>query len=169
MQASLDPMVEVPMVLAGSGECHNSASMCTQRISSSAVCGYSSLSIMFLSNVSDIRLLGFRLHPGAAERGQIEARAAVEDQLVVDQMVGGAGRHAFLGNGVAGRRPQQPLPRVHGAHHACQLVSPLRIMGYSIMGCSIVDAGIVAHVLTSPPAARRPYRFSRTCCAGSKS
>ena len=28
--------------------------MWTQRISSSAVCGYSSLSIMFLSNVSDI-------------------------------------------------------------------------------------------------------------------
>src|ERR1017187_4485039 len=55
MHASLDPMVEVPKVLSGSGACHKSASMCTQRISSSAVCGYSSLSIMFLSNVSDIR------------------------------------------------------------------------------------------------------------------
>ena len=55
MQASLEPMVEVPMVLSGSGEFQSSASMWTQRISSSAVCGYSSLSIMFLSKVSDIR------------------------------------------------------------------------------------------------------------------
>ena len=96
--------------------------MWTQRISSSAVCGYSSLSIMFLSNVSDISLLRFRLHPGAAESGEIEARAAVHDQLVVDQMVSRAGRHAVLGNGVAGRRPQQPLPRVHGPHHSGMVV-----------------------------------------------
>ena len=52
MQASLEPIVDVPMVLPGAGAFHNSASMWTQRISSSAVCGYSSLSIMFLSKVS---------------------------------------------------------------------------------------------------------------------
>ena len=55
MQASLDPIVDVPMVRSGWGECQSSASMWTQRISSSAVCGYSSLSIMFLSKVSDMR------------------------------------------------------------------------------------------------------------------
>jgi hypothetical protein len=56
MQASLEPMVDVPMVVSGEGACHNSASMWTQRISSSAVCGYSSLSIMFLSKVSAMSL-----------------------------------------------------------------------------------------------------------------
>ena len=56
MQASLEPMVEVPMVRSGPGEFHSSASIFTHRISSSAVCGYSSLSIMFLSKVSDMSL-----------------------------------------------------------------------------------------------------------------
>ena len=37
------------------GACHRSASMCTQRASISAVCGYSSLSIMFLLTESAIR------------------------------------------------------------------------------------------------------------------
>src|SRR5580658_3058115 len=55
MQASDDPTAEVPTVLIASGACHNSASMCTQRFSISAVCGYSSLSIMFLLTDSAIR------------------------------------------------------------------------------------------------------------------
>ena len=55
MQASEEPMAEAPTVLAASGACHRSASMCTQRCSISAVCGYSSLSIMFLSIDSAIR------------------------------------------------------------------------------------------------------------------
>ena len=50
--ASLDPVVDVPRVFCASGEFHRSASMCTQRASISAVCGYSSLSTMFLSSVS---------------------------------------------------------------------------------------------------------------------
>ena len=49
MHASLEPTVDVPMVVAAAGECHKSASMWIQRLSSSADCGYSSLSIMFLS------------------------------------------------------------------------------------------------------------------------
>ena len=48
-------MVEAPTVLAASGACQRSASMWTQRRSISAVCGYSSLSIMFLSTESAIR------------------------------------------------------------------------------------------------------------------
>ncbi|MNI91996.1 hypothetical protein D3C73_1497360 [compost metagenome] len=52
MQASDDPMVEVPMLFSGSGAFHRSASIRQQRVSIRAVWGYSSLSIMFLSNVS---------------------------------------------------------------------------------------------------------------------
>ena len=55
MQASDDPMPDAPMVLAASGAFHRSASMCTHRRSISAVWGYSSLSIMFLSMHRSIR------------------------------------------------------------------------------------------------------------------
>ncbi len=54
MQASDEPMAEVPTVLAESGAFHRSAIMWTARRSISAVCGYSSLSIMFLSIDSSI-------------------------------------------------------------------------------------------------------------------
>lgn len=54
MHASLDPVVEHPTAVAGSGAFHRSASIATQRRSSSAVRGYSSLSIMFLSRHSAI-------------------------------------------------------------------------------------------------------------------
>ena len=49
MQASLEPTADVPRVLAAWGLFQRSASMWTQRVSISAVWGYSSLSIMFLS------------------------------------------------------------------------------------------------------------------------
>jgi len=52
MAASLDPVVDVPVASSSSGEFHSRLSMFTHRCSSSAVRGYSSLSIMFLSNVS---------------------------------------------------------------------------------------------------------------------
>lgn len=55
MQASLDPVVEQPTAALGSGAFHRSASIATHRRSSSAVRGYSSLSIMFLSRHSAIR------------------------------------------------------------------------------------------------------------------
>ena len=54
MAASLDPVVDVPVASSSSGEFHSRLSMLTQRSSISAVRGYSSLSIMFLSNVSAI-------------------------------------------------------------------------------------------------------------------
>lgn len=56
MAASLEPMVEHPMVVLLSGEFQRSASICTQRRSISAVWGYSSLSIMFLSMQASIIL-----------------------------------------------------------------------------------------------------------------
>lgn len=49
MAASLDPVVEQPVAAPPAGAFHRSARMLTQRASISAVCGYSSLSIMFLS------------------------------------------------------------------------------------------------------------------------
>ena len=55
MHASEEPMAEVPTVLAASGAFHRSAIMCTHRRSISALCGYSSLSIMFLLIARDIR------------------------------------------------------------------------------------------------------------------
>jgi hypothetical protein len=63
MHASLDPVVEHPTADAAAcpsvpaatvGACQRSARMLTQRRSSSAVWGYSSLSIMFLSKHSAI-------------------------------------------------------------------------------------------------------------------
>ena len=54
--ASLEPVVEQPVAVSCSGAFHRSARMLTQRASISAVCGYSSLSIMFLSAVSAISL-----------------------------------------------------------------------------------------------------------------
>ena len=54
MQASLDPVVEQPVAWLPLGAFHRLLRMLTQRRSSSAVCGYSSLSIMFLSAVSAI-------------------------------------------------------------------------------------------------------------------
>ena len=56
MAASLEPVVEQPSVLAASGEFQRSASIWTHRASISAVCGYSSLSIMFLSRHSFMSL-----------------------------------------------------------------------------------------------------------------
>ncbi len=52
MHASLEPVVEQPVASPSSGACHRWAIMLTQRRSSSAVCGYSSLSIMFLAEHS---------------------------------------------------------------------------------------------------------------------
>ena len=54
MTASLEPIVDTPT--AGPGALKSSATMLMQRRSISAVCGYSSLSIMFLSNDSAMSL-----------------------------------------------------------------------------------------------------------------
>ena len=62
--------------------------MFTQRASISAVCGYSSLSIMFLSAVSSIMPGRQRRHPGGHERRQVQPGLPVEQQLVGEQLVG---------------------------------------------------------------------------------
>src|SRR5215212_4059365 len=100
IQASLEPVVEHPVAASALGEFHRWLNMLTQRLSSSAVCGYSSLSIMFLSKHSAISL---RLHPCGHERREVQAGVAVEHELVVDDLVGHIGhhrpvRHAVLGD-----------------------------------------------------------------------
>ena len=52
MQPSELPVVDVPTLSTASGTCHRSPSIRTHRASMSAVCGYSSLSTMFLSTVA---------------------------------------------------------------------------------------------------------------------
>ena len=54
MHASLDPVVEQPVAGPSSGADQRSASMRTQRRSSSVVCGYSSRSMKFLSTHSSM-------------------------------------------------------------------------------------------------------------------
>src|ERR1700733_14897296 len=56
MQASDEPIVEVPTAAPGSGAFHSRARIFQQRSSIAAVAGYSSLSIMFLSNASEYSL-----------------------------------------------------------------------------------------------------------------
>src|SRR5260370_18713619 len=52
IQASDEPIVDVPIAPCGSGACQSLASIFQHLVSIAAVAGYSSLSIMFLSNVS---------------------------------------------------------------------------------------------------------------------
>ena len=83
--ASLDPVVEQPVAASECGEFHRLAIMLTQRASISAVCGYSSLSIMFLSAVSAMSRAASWWHRGGDEGGQVEAGAAVEQQSLDDR------------------------------------------------------------------------------------
>ncbi len=54
------------------------------------------------------QLPGLRFHPGRDKGRQVEARAAVEQQLVVDELVGDVGRHRGAGEAVL--RRAEPLP-----------------------------------------------------------
>ncbi len=49
------------------------------------------------------QLVGLRLHPGRDEGGQVQPGAAVEQQLVVHQLVGDVGRDGMLGQGAQRR------------------------------------------------------------------
>ena len=102
MHASDDPIADVPIVVCGSGAFHRSARMWMQRSSIAAVCGYSSLSIMFLSNDSHVELRRLRLHPGGDERREVLPGVAVEQDLVVDDLIRGLGQHLAVGDAPAG-------------------------------------------------------------------
>ncbi len=65
----------------------------------------------------DHYLVGFRFHPRGDETGQVQGRVPVEVQLVVDQLVGGTGRHAVLRQLVA----RHGLAKLAGPVHGRQL------------------------------------------------
>ncbi len=88
------------MAFIGSGACHRSASMCQQRDSTSAVFGYSSLSIMFLSAASMYRR--FRTSSSIhvlTKVARIELRVAIQHGLVMHHLVGGFRQITLLWNG----------------------------------------------------------------------
>ena len=88
--------------------------MFTQRRSISAVCGYSSLSIMFLSNDSAMsRSASGSIHV-VTNVAMFRRRAAVEQQLVVDQPVGGLRASSSIGHLELRDRLQVEPMRVRG-------------------------------------------------------
>ena len=116
--ASLEPVVEQPVASSASGACQRWLRMLTQRVSSSAVCGYSSLSIMFLSKHSAISFSACGSIQVADERRHVEARVAVEHQLVVDDLVRDVGRHLPVRQLVPRNRPGlEAEDRAHGVIH----------------------------------------------------
>ena len=105
-------MAEQPTAPPPSGAFHRSASICTHRRSISAVWGYSSLSIMFLLMHRSISWWTSGLLPGLAERGQVLAGVAVEQQLVGDGLEGVVGSHLVVGEAVGRQGGQQVLAGV---------------------------------------------------------
>ena len=92
--------MDTPVALDGSSSrsssaWNRSATMHTQRGSIAAVAGYSSLSIMFLSNVSAISFSACGSIHVVTNVARFSRRTAVEHQLVVDEPVGGIGVHAI--------------------------------------------------------------------------
>ena len=67
------------------------------------------------------QLLGLGIHPGGDERRQVQPRAAVEHQLVMDEAVGGVGIHRLLGH---------PQRRYRGGEHAAGVGGRDRVCGH---------------------------------------
>jgi len=88
MAASLLPVVEQPGASSGSGACHRRLIMSTQRISISAGLRVLVLVDHVLVERLGHQALGLRLHPRSDERGEVEARVAIEHEFVVDDLVG---------------------------------------------------------------------------------
>ncbi len=132
MAASLDPVVEQPMADAASGACHRSARMCTQRDSISAVCGYSSLSIMFLSMQARIN----RSTSGATRVVQNVARfwrelpsSSSSSCTSASAIAGGTPRSGIV---YFGRRPFRKAGGVHrrGSDVAAATIGSMQGHGY---------------------------------------
>ena len=89
------------------GAFHRSAIMCTHRRSISAVCGYSSRSIMFLLTDSAISARDLGFLPRLAERGQVLPRVAIQHQLIRHQLERVPGQRSLRREPVLGHRPGQ--------------------------------------------------------------
>ena len=89
MAASLEPVVEQPMVLAASGEFHKIG----EHVDAALFDGRGLRVFILVDHVlvgglvHD--LLDFGFDPGGAEGGEILLRVAVEDELIVDGLVDG--------------------------------------------------------------------------------
>src|SRR5215213_3751837 len=127
MAASLEPVVEHPVAESVSGEFQRRLSMLTQRISSSAVWGYSSLSIMFLSRHSAISFSACGSHPRRHECREVQAGVAIEHELVVDDLVGHLGRHRLVGHAVLGDGGALSVGSEERADREILCVEPLAI------------------------------------------
>ena len=85
--ASLEPVVEQPVASSASGACQRLARMFTQRDLDLGGLRVLVLVDHVLVEALGHELLGLRLHPGRDERRDVQARVAVEHQLVVDDLV----------------------------------------------------------------------------------
>jgi hypothetical protein len=81
---------------------------------------------MFLSAHSTHQRARLRLHPGGHEGGEVLAGIAVEHQLVVHDLVGGAGLHRPVGEAVARHlaHARPGVDRVHVEHVVRALAGP---------------------------------------------
>jgi len=95
MQASLEPVVEQPVTTVGSGTFHRSARIAMHRFSMAAVCGYVLVDHVLVHGLGH-QGARLRLHPRRDEGGEVHPRAAVQQQLVVDQLVRDFRRHRIL-------------------------------------------------------------------------
>jgi len=110
MHASEEPMAEHPTAPPSFGAFHRSASICTQRRSSSAVWGYSSLSIMFLLIERSIN----RWTSSSSQVWQKVARfwRALPSRSSSSEMAwkASSGRISCFGNRLAGREVSRSWP-----------------------------------------------------------
>ena len=86
MQASDDPMAEQPTGSPSSGAFHRSASMLDTAALELGRLGVLVLVDEVLVDAEVHQLVDLRLLPGLAERGQVLARVAVEEELVGDRL-----------------------------------------------------------------------------------
>ena len=73
------------------------------------------------------------LHPRSAECGQVEARTAVENQLVVYEVIRGAWGHPFFWDRVSRCRAEQRSAGIHGANDVRPLQFPRKTLGTSVL------------------------------------
>ena len=83
---------------------------------------------------------GLGLHPGRDEGGEVQPGAAVEQQLVVDELVGNVGRNRVVGQLRVRRRDGLAVGRIRRSHE-----------GVGVLGMGVTRRGIVKrHGLTIP-------------------
>ena len=108
MQASDDPIVDVPIAASASGAFHSVAIIFQHRVSIAAVCGYSSLSTMFLSAVSEYSLFacGSIQVPTNVARFRRELPSSIASSCTTWYAVSGS--DSMGGNALSGKSVASP-------------------------------------------------------------